>query len=229
MTMETDKQATLAEALAKAQAEFPAITQDRQVTVKTKTGGHYSYSYAPLESILAKCRPVLNAHGLALLQILDDDGRGPALRTELRHAGGGVVGGTFPLPGSPADPQALGSLLTYLRRYAVTAILGIATEEDDDGEGAKPQPRGQPQADEAEGDDLRQVGAEVQRLFEELRGLETQLGYANRDWTSWIRGKVGVSGQEPATPDHWRRAIPILEAEQAKLVGELAEQTKQRA
>ena len=131
-------------ALAAAQGEFPPIPRDKTVTVKTKTGGSYTFSYAPLETILAACRPVLAAHGLALIQLLEENGHGPAIRTELRHKDGGVLGASFPLPGTPNTPQELGSLLTYLRRYAIVALLGIATEEDDDGQQAADTPMRKP-------------------------------------------------------------------------------------
>ena len=115
-------------ALAAAQGEFEPIKKEKEV----KTGS-YSYSYAPLDLILEKCRPILSKHGLALTQLLESDGNGPAIRTELRHAAGGVIGSSFPLPTMPQKAQELGSLLTYLRRYAIVALLGIAAEDDDDG------------------------------------------------------------------------------------------------
>lgn len=115
-------------ALVAAQSEFPPIERSKTVEVKTREQGRYSFSYAPLDEILGKTRPILNKHGLALSQQLTDKG----LRTELRHVGGARVGGSFPLPHTPATAQQLGSLLTYLRRYTITALLGIAAEDDDD-------------------------------------------------------------------------------------------------
>lgn len=131
--MPASDQATLGAALSAAQAEFPAIERSRTVKVTTKTGGQYSFNYAPLDAILNTIRPVLEKHGLAVSQPLTEhDGR-PALETILLHRSGESLRGTFPLTSVPASPQELGSLLTYLRRYALVAILGIATEEDDDG------------------------------------------------------------------------------------------------
>src|SRR5262249_43502692 len=122
-------------ALAAAQGEFPPIPKQKTVTVETRAGRTYAFSYATLDAILAACRPALAKHGLALVQLLENDGR-PALRPELRHKDGGVVGSSFPLQQVPESPQQLGSLITYLRRYMITALLGIAAEEDDDGEQA---------------------------------------------------------------------------------------------
>jgi len=118
----------LAAALAKAQAAFPAIARDKEVTVQMKTGGTYKFKYAPLDTILASVRGPLAANGLAIAQMLDEG----ELVTMLLHADGARLIGRTPIP--PTDGiQAFGSAITYLRRYSLTALLGIAAEEDDDG------------------------------------------------------------------------------------------------
>jgi hypothetical protein len=118
----------LAAALAKAQAAFPTIGRDKSVTVQTKSGGSYSFKYAPLDTILSATRGPLTANGLALMQLLDDG----ALVTSLIHESGAIISGRIDLP-QTANIQELGSAVTYLRRYAIQALLGIAAEEDDDG------------------------------------------------------------------------------------------------
>lgn len=118
----------LAAALARAQAAFPAISREKEVTVPTKTGGSYKFKYAPLDAILAAVRGPLAANGLAIVQLLDED----VLVTSLLHADGAVLSGRTPIPQTEGI-QAYGSAITYLRRYALQAILGIAAEEDDDG------------------------------------------------------------------------------------------------
>jgi len=131
-----EAEAALSTALAKAQGEFPPIPR----TAEVKTAS-YSFRYAPLDAILGAVRPVLSQNGLALVQLLDRDLDGrPMLRTELRHAEGAQIGAGFPLPKIPDTPQQLGSLLTYLRRYAIVAILGIAPDEDDDAQTAVARP-----------------------------------------------------------------------------------------
>jgi hypothetical protein len=131
----------LAKALSAAQGEFPAIERTRKVDT-----GKFSYSYAPLDAILAAVRPVLAKHELALTQTLDSlEPVGPVLRTQLLHSSGESVGGYFPLDTVGLSPQQLGSLLTYVRRYALVSILGVAAEEDDDAGAAehkrKPRPK----------------------------------------------------------------------------------------
>lgn len=129
-----DDVSELAKALAKAQSEFPAIERSKDVQVKTKTGGSYTFSYAPLDAILSTVRPVLTKNGLAVSQLLANVNGAPALKTMLLHEGGELLQDSCPLPANGAtSAQEFGSLVTYMRRYALVAVLGIATEEDDDG------------------------------------------------------------------------------------------------
>lgn len=118
----------LAGALAKAQTQFPPITRDKKVTVQKKDGGSYSFNYAPLDSIFSAVRGPLAENGLAVAQVLDDGD----LITMLLHDSGAALSGRVALP-QTNDIQGLGSAITYLRRYALQAMLGIAAEEDDDG------------------------------------------------------------------------------------------------
>jgi hypothetical protein len=128
-----DEEKALNAALAKAQGEFPQIHK-----TQTADAGSYTYSYVDLATILAAVRPVLAKNGLALVQRLEQGGTGPAIRTELRHEQGASIAASFPIGERPNNPQQLGSLLTYLRRYAVQAMLGIAAEDDDAASVASP-------------------------------------------------------------------------------------------
>jgi len=134
--MTPDDIGPLAAALAKATTEFATVTRDKTVTVQTKSGGSYSFKYAPLDSVLAAVRGPLSKNGLALVQMLDEG----TLETLLIHESGAFLSGRVALP-EGADIQTLGSAITYLRRYAISAILGIATEDDDDGNAASTQKR----------------------------------------------------------------------------------------
>lgn len=125
----------LHQALRAAQAEFPVITRKRDAAIETKSGGSYHYSYADLGDINEAVDKILWKHGLTLIQKLDNLGGEPALVTELHHDSGESDGGSIPLP-SGLTSQALGSAVTYLRRYAKSTILGIVTEPDDDGAAA---------------------------------------------------------------------------------------------
>jgi hypothetical protein len=124
----------LVAALAKAQAEFPPIPKDKTVTVTSqRTGGKYTFAYSPLETILRAIRPTLAANGLAFTQTVS----GEALSTMLLHSSGEwLLSDPLPIRVESQGSQALGSAITYARRYALTAALGLVTEDDDDGNAA---------------------------------------------------------------------------------------------
>lgn len=116
----------IAPALAKAQAEM-----SNPPKTKTANVGKYKYRYADLAEIIDHVRATLGKHGLAVTQIVD----GAMLRTLLMHESGQTLESRYDLP-AQAAAQEMGSAITYARRYSLCAILGIAAEEDDDGEKA---------------------------------------------------------------------------------------------
>lgn len=140
---ETNVMAALYAALAKAQGQFVAIEKNRSVTIRPRDKAAYSFRYADLEEILSKTRPALSANGLALIQTINQ-GR---LVCTLVHADGASVSSEVDMPAvrEMGDPKAFGAAITYLRRYLVTAMLGVAADDDldEDGEemqGATPSP-----------------------------------------------------------------------------------------
>ena len=129
--------AKLVAALAAAQGEFPPIAKGKTASVRmseAKGGGSYSYSYADLADVLAAVRPVLARYGLAVVQRTKREANGNVvLVTELAHVGGAVIVSELDLEGkAAASPQQFGATLTYLRRYELVTLLGIAAEEDTD-------------------------------------------------------------------------------------------------
>lgn len=136
--------AALYGALAAAQGEFQPIQKNRDVEIKMREGGKYRFQYADLEEITAKTRPALSKHGLATCQPITRTGTATVLRTMLVHKEGGMLVSEIPLPPSGGgDIKNYGATLTYLRRYAKSAILDVAADDDldENGQGA-----GEPQA-----------------------------------------------------------------------------------
>lgn len=133
----------LAAALARAQGEFGTIRKGRTANVQTRTGGSYSYGFADLATVLEAVRPALSKHELALVQLptvrLVDGAAFVQVETLLVHSSGASIATVLELPVDAATPQAIGSGMTYARRYSLLALLGIAAEdEDDDAQGAQP-------------------------------------------------------------------------------------------
>lgn len=141
--------AAISAALAAANAEFPPIEKNKNVEVKMRNGGTYWFSYATLDAILHAVRLPLAKNGLALMQaevqhevnVYDDGGRIVAvdrelmMETRLLHASGEWFANTTPILIAEGDnaAQAHGSGASYARRYGVSSLLCLASDEDDDG------------------------------------------------------------------------------------------------
>lgn len=141
----------IAAALARAAGDFAPIKRDRQVTVHTKPkgdrpAGQYTFNYAPLDSILNAVRPALCKHELVLVQsvVQEEIHQGEAivreelLETRLIHSSGEWFSNTCPVLVADGEnsAQAYGSAITYARRYAITQLLCVVADEDEDGNAA---------------------------------------------------------------------------------------------
>ncbi len=99
---------------------------------------HYKNRYISLEALMAVVMPLLNKCGLVLLQMPTQVGGEPALTTRIVEATSGeFVEATMLLSLAKVDPQSQGSALTYARRYALMAFLGLVADEDTDGSAPK--------------------------------------------------------------------------------------------
>ena len=121
----------LAKALAAAQAAFPAITRNREVTVKSDKGS-YKFDYATLDHILELTKEARAANGLALSWGCRPAGEGWVAVGRLMHVSGQWIESELPLPSGPMKAQELGSCLTYRKRYIADQLLGLSASEDDD-------------------------------------------------------------------------------------------------
>lgn len=133
--------AKLAAALALAQGEIMAPIKRRKVDFLDKNGRRVHYNYADLADVIDVIRTALSKNGLAVIHRLELDSNGYGMITELVHASGELISTWYPLPNPQKfeiKAQEMGSALTYARRYSLSSLLGIASEEDDDGEIADP-------------------------------------------------------------------------------------------
>lgn len=142
----SDSMAHIAAALSKAQPEFPEIpkTKEGKVEGQGKGGNSYSFSYkyADLGDVIPKVGPVLERHGLSFSQLPDVNERGEdGLTTLLMHESGEWISGFMRLYLAKTTSQGHGSAITYARRYALCAALGIVADEDDDGQVASHEQR----------------------------------------------------------------------------------------
>ncbi|MCU5181552.1 ERF family protein [Bacillus toyonensis] len=131
----------LAKALVKFNSEVNKIAKDAD-------NPFFKNNYATLDTIIDEIRPILSKHGLSIMQIPSGDGQNVTLKTLLLHESGEwLESDELTMKPVKNDPQAVGSCITYARRYSLAAFLSLNTGEDDDGNGAtygkdKPKPKG---------------------------------------------------------------------------------------
>ena len=160
-TMADDKAKKAAfSALAKAQSEMGTVYKDA-------VNPHFRSKYAGLPAILNEIIPTLTKHGFAFLQLPDFDSTDNtvSVHTLLTHSEGHVIEATTRAPiGKKLDPQAFGSAVTYLRRYAAQSMLGISTEDDDGNaaSGGRMTPSRKAQADQAAKVWAKKLAAELE-------------------------------------------------------------------
>jgi hypothetical protein len=139
----------LAQALSKAQGAMGAAHKDAQ-------NPHLRNTYASLSSIIDTAKGPLSANGLAFVQLLcQAESGGMILETVLMHSSGQWLSSEILVNATAAnkgvnEAQALGSALTYYKRYALAALLGISVADEDDdgnssGQSARKQPERRPQ------------------------------------------------------------------------------------
>jgi hypothetical protein len=115
----------LTASLANAQAKItPAIKDSANTFFKNK--------YADFASIYKSCVGPLGENGLAIMQIISSENGKPCLITQLSHSSGQWVRSIAPLNPKKDDDQAMGSSISYMKRYSLAALVGVVTEEEDD-------------------------------------------------------------------------------------------------
>jgi len=112
-------------ALAKAQGELFAEKKD-------SINPHFKSKYADLASVWEACREALSSNGLSVTQMpAEFQNNIMTLVTRLSHSSGEWIEQTMTCPVGKPDPQGIGSCLTYMRRYALAAVVGVYQDDDD--------------------------------------------------------------------------------------------------
>ena len=128
--------ASLASALAKAQAELVNPEKSLVATIRDGSAAERSFRYAPLSSGLDIVRKTLGQHEIATVQTtaIDQAAGTVNLTTVLAHASGEWIASDWPVCAiaDMATPRRMGAALTYARRYALFTLVGIAGEDDVD-------------------------------------------------------------------------------------------------
>ena len=155
--------AALAAALCETQFEMEGAKKDN-------VNPHFKSRYADLASVWNAAKAALHKHGLAIVQAPEPYETGIQLRTVLLHKSGEWIDSTIAIPAQQQSAQGFGSAMSYARRYALAAMIGIVADEDDDGNaasqparngGSSYEPRQQPQQQQRAAQQQAPAGAPV--------------------------------------------------------------------
>ena len=188
----------LATALSKAQGEM-------QAAIKDKVNPFFKSSYADLGSVWDAARPVLSKYGLCVMQTteMNADGSKIIMVTTLAHTSGQWMKSFLPLNPSKNDSQGVGAALTYLRRYSLSAIVGVVCDEDDDGETAVGRGKTQQnQSDRIGKSEITAMNALINNLDEE----------SNKSFREWIRKNFSAESIQDLPKSCFEKCMVTLNA-----------------
>ena len=199
----------IASALAKAQAQIKSAIKD----TKGQIGQNKAYKYADLGSVFDACKKALNDNGIAIVQRTDFNGPEIWLETMLLHSSGDSIAGRYPLRPTQDTPQAYGSALTYARRYALSAMVGVVADEDDDGASASKRD------DEAPHDPAADAAkAFTRKAIKEVGGATSVADLEN--WvTTWTKH---IDKLQERFPDEAKAVTAAIDAQRAALTKKVA-------
>ena len=219
----------LASALSKAQGEM-------QAAIKDKVNPFFKSSYADLGSVWDAARPVLSKYGLCIMQTteLSPAGNGVLMITTLAHTSGQWMKSYLPLNPSKNDSQGMGAAITYLRRYSLSALVGVVCDEDDDGETAvgrgktrntqqqsnhNQQQPPQPQDNQGPGEKVGK--AEIIALTTLIQNLDE---VSNKSFLDWINKSFGASSIQDIPKSCFEKCVASINAK----IKYLNDQSKQQ-
>jgi len=139
--------------------------------LKSSTNPHFKSKYADLAEILNTVRPVFSANGIAIVQTPTFESGIASVETMLCHESGEFISSVCSSPVSKQDAQGIGSAITYLRRYSLAAMCGIA-QEDDDGQQAVAPPLRQAQPERKLSNAEREMGVKDMRAAVDENALK---------------------------------------------------------
>lgn len=114
-----------------------AVQQEAPTLPKDKINPHYNSRYTGLDTIVEKVGPILNRHGLVWVTLPTGTHDEPTLTYRLTHVPSKEsLEGEMPLLLDKSSAQAMGSALTYTRRYSLCSVLNLVADDDDDGNAA---------------------------------------------------------------------------------------------
>lgn len=178
-----------AAAMAAFQSECPPIPKTATAKIPTKSGGSYSYRFAPLEKMAPFIRPYLERHGLSYTWDSSEEGNKVTCTCTARHINGHSVSASFTCSNTTAaamsDAQKSGAALTYARRQSLAQVFGLTMCDPEDTDGGGVEKISEHQAANLAAM-IQEVGADYSKFLEYL-GIEALEDLPLADFDSAIR------------------------------------------
>ncbi|MHA4291079.1 ERF family protein [Bacillus cereus] len=203
----------LAKALVKFNSEVNKIAKDAD-------NPFFKNNYATLDTIIDEIRPILSKHGLSIMQIPSGDGQNVTLKTLLLHESGEwLESDELTMKPVKNDPQAVGSCITYARRYSLAAFLSLNTGEDDDGNGAtygkdKPKPKGNggqaPSKPQSGGGNGKASEKQMKMIHAKIAHVATLTQTEKQMVEETLKNQVGFTSLSEISSQSASKAIQVL-------------------
>ncbi|MED1478151.1 ERF family protein [Bacillus pseudomycoides] len=207
----------LAKALVKFNSEVNKIAKDAD-------NPFFKNNYATLDTIIDEIRPILSKNGLSIMQIPSGDGQNVTLKTLLIHESGEwLESDELTMKPVKNDPQAVGSCITYARRYSLAAFLSLNTGEDDDGNSAtygkdnKPnqksnsgQAPNKPQGNSGGGGNGKASEKQMKMINAKIAHVAVISKAEKQTIEDTLKSKIGVTNLTEISPQIASKAIEIL-------------------
>ena len=213
----------LAASLAKAQGAIHAAEKDR-------ANPFFKSRYATLAACWEACREALSVNGLAVIQPVTRTEKMVTVTTILAHSSGQWISEVLTMtawfqaqgePLAPSErPQALGSAITYARRYALAAMVGVAPDDDDDGEGAEGRTGDEPRSD----DGPRPMAAKYASKCPQCSNA-----IAVGAPVYWSKGSPAVHVECQSPPEEKKPTDPTISAEEKDRQANVVEALKEKS
>lgn len=201
----SDQIDALAKALHAFQSDIKTIEHNDSVIVKSqRTNTQYTFTYATLDHIVNTIKPHMSQHGLTFTQLLEDGG----ITTMLIHTSGQYLSTFTPLGGSNPDRNSMqdwGAMISYARRYALSSILGIVTDQD--GEQRIEARREKPKQQKRNTKQRTNQGSDKQKLPAKARFINkmTSEKIATKDCLEEAGKLFGVTAFDELSDDQFRK------------------------
>ena len=184
---------------------------------KGKTNPFFKSSYATLGDVWEACRGALHANGIAVIQGSRVVGGKACMETKLIHTSGQWLSSLWEMMPAKEDPQSMGSAITYMRRYSLSARVGILAADDDGNAASKPglSPKSdQRMADNIDAYAKNAKSVAIANLKERAKGMSSDLSSVaeESELAGFLTGYAGLMNElKKELPDWHKAALDAVE------------------